>query len=75
MKSPTLALKLKHMELVQQGKYEVAGKLYELLLTGHVCLSLGNIDWEADRICESLDCKPSISGSWGHAIYNIKKRR
>ena len=67
-----LAVKMKHFELVQKGKYEVAQKLFWLLLRGRVFLGCGNdASREADEICEKLDLRYRVNRHWGTVEYFI----
>lgn len=67
-----LAVKMKHFELVQKGKYEVAQKLFWLLRRGYLRLGSGNdISNEADKICEMLGLRYRVNRHWGTVEYFI----
>lgn len=48
--SRRLAIMDWHRKLVKAGKYEVAKRFLDLLMDGHVKLSLNDADWEAEEI-------------------------
>lgn len=69
-----LKLKVKHMELVKNGKYYVAYKLLRLMQDRQVLLGLGDDDWEASMILDKLGFRGYISskGNWARYYLNAK---
>lgn len=55
-KSKRLAIMMKHRELVDMGKLEVAHKLFTLLRKHVVSLYLSDADYEAEIILDRLGC-------------------
>lgn len=70
--SKRLQLKMKHVELVKAGKYEVAWKLFSLLKRGAIILGSGNeVSCEADKILEKLGVPFKVNRNWGTVTYNL----
>ena len=70
--SKRLQLKIKHAELVKQGKYDVAWKIFSLLKRGSLTLGSGDdASYEADIICEKLGVPCKVNRRWGTATYTV----
>ena len=65
----------KHIELVSNGKYEVASKILDFLNYGYVHLGLDDTSWECESIFENLRMYIYINSRTGGATCSLRDQK
>ncbi len=63
----------KHRELVRAGAYETANCILRLLRHGYVPLGLGDAEWEAESILESVGLRGHCGRGGYSTMFYLKK--
>lgn len=65
----------KHQDLVKQGKFYTANKIFDFLSYGYIYLGFDDISWECEKILEQIGFQIIINSRTGRANCRVHWRK